>query len=361
MNALLIGRCAKTAEQLNCFCDKVYVVLDDSFKNQRDIPELNGFPLLYSRTNISSVKGIPFRAKEIRKWVKTYQISIVFSNTKWDMIAAKLATLFLSKSIVLFATSHNSYSWHNKKRVKALAWLIRFTTDCFIPLASFVQKLLLENRCKDSQLLLLPNTINSKKWEQKCDYSFTPPFKMVYVAVLYPGKGQALLLDLAKKFEDKEVQIDCYGDFIDIGFVKQLEKIIINEKLTNKIRLLGRIDNAGLRSILGGYDAYICPSLMEMSPVNILEAMAVGLPVIASKTGGIPDIIQDGESGFLFEPNNVDQVVSHIMHLMNDSLLRQKIGQEGQRYVSEVYTPEVAGNLLREKAFSILRDNGNTN
>ena len=109
MNALLIGRCAKTAEQLNCFCDKVYVVLDDSFKNQRDIPELNGFPLLYSRTNISSIKGIPSRAKEIRKWVNTYQISIVFSNTKWDMIAAKLATLFLSKNLVLFVTCYNSY------------------------------------------------------------------------------------------------------------------------------------------------------------------------------------------------------------------------------------------------------------
>ena len=92
---------------------------------------------------------------------------------------------------------------------------------------------------------------------------------------------------------------------------------------------------------------------MEMSPVNILEAQAAGLPVLASNVGGISDLIRNDENGLLFECDNIKDAAEKIKMLINNKQLRENLGKAGRRHVSEVYTSKEASVKLYNKISNI--------
>lgn len=354
MNAIILGQSTKMAEILSFFCDNVFICIDNSFECKRYFKELDNYTLLQSNCNVKTINGVLPKVKEIRKWIIDNDISIIFSQTKYDMLAAKLASVMTRKKIILLGTSHNSYAWLNNTSVKKMSWLIRATTDCYIALASFVYNKLKKLGVKEKNLVLLPNTIEYYNWELKTDYSLNGPFRVVYVAFVYPGKRQHFLIDILKKIKNKKIVIDCYGDTENAKYVNCIRKEISNAGLEGQINLKGRIENSNLRSILKNYDAYICPSFMEMSPVNILEAQAVGLPVLASNIGGIPDIIMNNTTGLLFERDNVTDAAEKLNMLINDKQLREKLGKNGRKYVSETYNSKEASLRIKTKIIELI-------
>lgn len=349
MRALLIGRCPKSAEQLKTFCDEVIIVLDNSFIRQRYLPELKKFTVINSKVNINTLKGIYPRSKEIVKWIKEYDLDIIFTNTKWDMVAAKFASLFVNKKILLLSTSHNSYAWVDDKKVYFMSKLIKYTTDYYVSLASFVKEKLIKNGIDKDRVLLIPNTIDSKTWIEKTDYSIKSTFRLVYVAYVCPGKCQDFIVDVLYHLKDKyDIEIDCYGDKDEFSdYVDLIESKVEKYGLKNKFRLCGRVENQDLHYLLKKYDAYFCPSSMEMSPVNILEAQAVGLPVLATNVGGIPDLIDNENTGLLFEVNNIEDASRQIIRLISDFELRERLGKNGRIYVSDFYNTSLAGDRLK--------------
>lgn len=355
MNAIILGQSTKMAEILSFFCDNVFICIDNSWECKRNFKELDNYPLLQSSCDIKTIKGVLPKVKEIRKWIIDNDISIIFSQTKYDMLAAKLASVMTRKKIILLGTSHNSYAWLNNSNVKKMSWLIRATTDCYVALASFVYNKLKKLGVKEKNLVLLPNTVEYYNWELKTDYSLNGPFRVVYVAFLYPGKRQHFFIDILKEIKNKKIVIDCYGDTEKTNYVDFIRKEISNAGLEGQINLKGRIENSKLRSILKNYDAYICPSFMEMSPVNILEAQAVGLPVLASNVGGIPDIITNNMTGLLFERDNVIDATEKLNMLINNKQLREKLGKTGRKYVSETYNSKEASLRIKTKIIELIK------
>lgn len=350
MNAIVIGQSIKMAEILHSFCNDVYIAIDNSFACRRNFNELNDFTIINSSVNISTPKGIIAKAIEIHKWIKRYNLDIIFSQTKYDMVASKLATLFSNKKIILLGTSHNSYAWLNETNVKRMAKLISFTTDYYIALASFVYNKLIAYGIPDKKIILLPNTVEYQNWSIKRDYSIKDNvIRIVYVAYLYEGKRQSFIVDVIRGLMSKSnynIIVDCYGDLKDCNYVNSIKGKINNYSLENNIKLRGPIENSELKSILCTYDIYFCPTKMEMSPVNILEAQAASLPVVATNVGGIPDLIQDGVNGLLFEVDNINDACEKLLLLINNQTLREKLGKAGRDFVSKINTAENSGKKL---------------
>lgn len=357
MNGIILGQSTKMAEALEGVCDTVYLVIDNHTKCSRIFKEINNYPLINTDTSMTTIKGIIPRTIELIKWVKMYNLHVIFSQTKYDMIAAKAASFFLRKRrVILLGTSHNSYAWLNDSAVKKMSFLIKLTNDCYISLASFVYNKLKRNGLEDDKLLLLPNTIEFAEWKVKTDYSLKTRIRMVYVAYLYPGKRQHILVEIIEQLSNQyEIEVDCYGDLKDVTYVKYIKKLISEKGLEGKINLKGRIENSELRNLLLNYDIYICPTLMEMSPVNILEAKAAGLPIVTSNVGGIPDMLTDGIDGLFFEVDNIDDACSKIQRLLENQHLRESLGKEARYRVSKVYTAKEAGERLKEKIFSLTK------
>jgi sulfoquinovosyltransferase len=112
------------------------------------------------------------------------------------------------------------------------------------------------------------------------------------------------------------------------------------------VTFTGMLQGEELSQAYASADIFITPSESETLGFVVLEAMASGVSVVAARAGGIPDIVtQDGETGFLYTPGDLDDCLSKIMALLESSELRQKIGAAGTAHFWASMT------LLLDKCF----------
>jgi glycosyltransferase involved in cell wall biosynthesis len=93
------------------------------------------------------------------------------------------------------------------------------------------------------------------------------------------------------------------------------------------------------------YQIFVLPSLSEGFPVTILEAMACGLPVVATRVGGIPDIIEDGANGYLIDTKNQEQIAEVLLKLLQDEELRKGISDKNRETAEKYRWDTVAATL----------------
>ena len=110
--------------------------------------------------------------------------------------------------------------------------------------------------------------------------------------------------------------------------------------LKSRLGLDSNVIFTGFRSdvpaILSQCDLMVLPSLFgEGLPMVILEAMAMGVPVIASKVEGIPEVVEEGVNGFLVEPGDSDQLSNKIVTIMGDPILLREVSDRGRRKVKD--------------------------
>jgi glycosyltransferase involved in cell wall biosynthesis len=100
----------------------------------------------------------------------------------------------------------------------------------------------------------------------------------------------------------------------------------------------------GYQSDIAGYyrlfDAFVLPSVNEGTPVSAIEALASGTPVVATRVGGVPDVVTDGVDGFLVGPRDVDGAAERLAELARDPELRARMGEAGRENARERYSVE---------------------
>jgi glycosyltransferase involved in cell wall biosynthesis len=89
---------------------------------------------------------------------------------------------------------------------------------------------------------------------------------------------------------------------------------------------------------LNGFDVFVLPSLSEGMSNTLLEAMAVGLPAIATAVGGNTEVIEDGHSGLLTKPRDAETICSYLMHLANYELRRGQLGRNARDRVTKEFS-----------------------
>lgn len=117
---------------------------------------------------------------------------------------------------------------------------------------------------------------------------------------------------------------------------EELEKDILELELENKVKMIGRFDN--VPDLMAAADVLVLSSLWEGLPGVVMEAMASELPVVATAVGGTPELVMEGETGYLVEPGNEDQLawgMSKIADLTAEK--RQDMGLAGRRRVEEFF------------------------
>ncbi len=159
------------------------------------------------------------------------------------------------------------------------------------------------------------------------------------VGQLIEAKGMSYLIDAAAELRDRPqlvVLIVGDGDRRS-ALADQVRRLGLGER----VRLLGGRDDVD--EILAVSDLFVCPSVWDeaLGYVN-LEAMAAGLPVVASRMGGIPEAVRDGETGLLTSPRDAKALAEAIERLLADPERRQAMGRAGRRRVEESFSMERA-------------------
>lgn len=149
---------------------------------------------------------------------------------------------------------------------------------------------------------------------------------ILYLGRLIKRKGVDVLIEAFSKISN-----DYPGLRLKIaGYGREKSNLIT---LANDLGINKKIDFVGLvrgrekLQLLHNALFLICPSRTETFPVVNLEALASGIPVITSRVGGIPDIIQDGENGFLVEPENPEHLAVKMDSLLKDAVLRKRMAE----------------------------------
>ena len=106
-----------------------------------------------------------------------------------------------------------------------------------------------------------------------------------------------------------------------------------NLKIQDKVKFKGELSLTETRKVMKNCWCLVLPSVSEGLGRVLVEAMALGKPVIGSRVGGIPDLIKDGQNGFLFEVGNVNQLVEKLRILLSDKALAVKMGRRGREFV----------------------------
>jgi glycosyltransferase involved in cell wall biosynthesis/Flp pilus assembly protein TadD/GT2 family glycosyltransferase/ferredoxin len=164
--------------------------------------------------------------------------------------------------------------------------------------------------------------------------------RFLYVGQMQIGKGVHLILEAVQKLTSSglDLEVDVYGDG-NIQYTQLLQKHIEANRLP--IRLMGRIEREAVLNLYPQYDALLMPTIRE-EPFGIvmIEAMAAGLPVIASNHGGPSEIIQDNVSGMLFQNRNKDDLAKKINTIYSDNALYRRIKTNAQNVVEENFLIE---------------------
>ena len=141
-----------------------------------------------------------------------------------------------------------------------------------------------------------------------------------------------------------DVELEIIGD----GYYKdKLISLIKKNNLTDRVKLLGYINNADLDQYLKAADIFILPSIGDSFGIVFLEAMACGLPIIAAKAGGVAEVVKNGFNGLLAEPNDLDSLKKAIIELKNNPDERVKFGLNSLARVKEFNWEEIAEQYFK--------------
>jgi glycosyltransferase involved in cell wall biosynthesis len=164
------------------------------------------------------------------------------------------------------------------------------------------------------------------------------PLRIVAVGTLHEVKGHVHLIDACRLLVERGVDVTCR--FIGDGPDRDaLAARIAEHDLTGRVALVGRLTSDAVARELADADVLVAPSVptrggkREGIPVVLMEAMAAGLPVVASRLSGIPELVTDGVSGLLVPPGDPTALADALQRLAGDADLRSRLGDEGRATV----------------------------
>jgi len=117
---------------------------------------------------------------------------------------------------------------------------------------------------------------------------------------------------------------------------RSLEEKAATLGINNVVHFLG--SRTDIQDLLTLADVFVMPSLSEGLPLALLEAMSVGLPVVASRVGGIEAVVSHGENGYLFEPKDIEAISSALIKIREDDYARSQFGNANRELIAREYT-----------------------
>jgi colanic acid/amylovoran biosynthesis glycosyltransferase len=159
------------------------------------------------------------------------------------------------------------------------------------------------------------------------------PRTMICVGRLSPEKGQSGLLRVFARVlaRHPHLQLRLVGDGPDRGMLEALAREL---GIGGSLKFLGRLPEENTMAEIAQSDLLVLPSFMEGLPIVLMEAMAIGVPVVASRVAGIPELVEEGATGLLFAPSDWTDLENQIERLMTDKALYDAVADRGREKVS---------------------------
>jgi glycosyltransferase involved in cell wall biosynthesis len=273
----------------------------------------------------------PAYARGIRKLLKERRFDLLHAHIYASSVAAAIATRGTGLPLVI--TEHTEASWQTRWTRRVSRWAHRRARHT-IAVSTPIQRRLIEKDGVPSDLVsLIPNAVIPAS-DDPPDLTGVLPDGWLegplvgVVARLQPEKGVADFLKAAARVS----KISPRVRFLVVGDGPLREELLALARrigVEKRVRFLGYRTDA--RALVGLMEVLVVPSVTEGSPLIVLEAMAAGVPVVASAVGGIPDQIRHDEEGLLVPPGDSGALGEALLNLLRDPACARRLGEAGRR------------------------------
>jgi len=190
----------------------------------------------------------------------------------------------------------------------------------------------------ENKVIVVPNGVDTEKFKpagkENARKLLNLPLDkniILFVGALRSIKGVDYLIEAAKNFVDSNTELYLVGR--DDGLKKSLKKMAQDFKITDFIKFIGPVNHEDIPLWISASDILVLPSLSEGRPNVVLEALACEVPVVATDVGGIPELIINGETGYLVPAKNPLELSEKVNKLLGDENQREKMGKFGRKSI----------------------------
>lgn len=186
-------------------------------------------------------------------------------------------------------------------------------------------------RVDERRIQVVPNYIRLPSDRSSADRSKRTTIGLVTGGRFVPHKRLDECLLGFSRLQDHDVVLNIYGGGSDRQ-ERVLRGLIRDLHLEDRVVQHGRLVYGDLLDLLRNSDIYVSTSIEEGFPISLIEAMAMGLPIVAVSRGAVPELVPNGEAGLLYEPGDVEGMVSAMQTLIERADLRKQMGRFGAEH-----------------------------
>lgn len=323
-----------------------------------NFPQLDDWCAKFEKENIQVVrinvkhKHDPRHLIQLKKVIKQYKIDILHLQI-WNPASCRYA-FFAGKSlrVPIVITEHDPFKLSALKNIfkkitlKYVAKIIAISQNN----QKILEKLYPKHKNK---ITMIHNGIDLTWWQSQLLRLTKADVERIKTQIFQAHMDTLILIAIAELHERKglkyliEATAQLVKEYPNIKLVivgegkerNNLKKLGDKLKLQANLAFLGRQKN--IPQSLSSADIFILPSSeREAFGLVNLEAMICGLPVVTTKVGGIPEIVKDGATGFLVEPQNANSLKESLEKLIGNAKLRKLIGEKGKKRVMQNFSAE---------------------
>lgn len=199
-----------------------------------------------------------------------------------------------------------------------------------VAVSNFVKNLLIdETFADDKHIEVIYNGVDPELYKKHLvSDSISRPVNLISTSRIVRSKGLFVLIDALQILSDSNWRLSLMGDGEDMA---ELQKYVVAKGLSSKVNFIGRVLPEKIAEYLLDADIFVLPSIrIEGFPMTVIEAMMASVPVVASKIGGIVDAVDDGITGYLVKPGDVESLTQTLEKLLYNKDARETMGANGR-------------------------------
>lgn len=329
-------------------------------KDGFDFESINKFhfiPLQRSPFKMDNIKAI----SELKEIIKAEQYDIIHCHTPMGAVAARVAAKQAKSKAKVIYTAHGFHFFNGAPKINWMFFypvekILAHYTDTLVTINTEDYKLATKKKFKVKDKIVKINGVGvdlskftvatpGMKSALRKEYGYNEDeFLLIYPADYSYRKNHEMLFDTVYKLKDKIPTIKVLMP----GQQKKLEeykKYVADLGIEKHISMLGY--RRDIHKLITLSDVSVSTSRQEGLPVNLIEALAIGKPIVATNVRGNGDLVENGVNGFLSELNNSEQMAQQILKIYNNPQLAEKMSKEAVK-MSKKYSFQNVNKSLVE-------------
>ncbi|MBI5675434.1 MAG: glycosyltransferase [Nitrospirae bacterium] len=205
--------------------------------------------------------------------------------------------------------------------------------DAYISPSKYLAEKYIRSGLDAKKMNVIPYGIDIERFSKVTKDKAPKKVRFSFIGYIGRHKGVITIIEALAYIKDREnIQVNFIGD----GELKaELQNMVAERELNETVRFSGKKENSSIEDVFSATDVMILPSIWpDNHPVSIYEAMASSTPVIASRMGGIPELVEDGKTGCLFEAGNAKELAQKMSEFISDKSRIKEFGENGFKKIS---------------------------